>query len=100
MQRLTTEEIDTLDARLPMWTVNATGTALERSLSFAGFDEAMRFINNVADLARAQDHHPEWTNSYNRVHIRLTTHDAQGLTGRDLKLAEAIDAVVAASGTV
>lgn len=91
MQRLTTDEINALGEDFPLWQVNATGTALERSLTFADFDAAMRFIHAVAEAARAQDHHPEWTNSYNRVLIRLTTHDAKGLTDKDLRLAEAID---------
>ncbi len=94
MQGLTIEDVDSLSERLPAWKVNATGTALERAFVFPDFDAAMRFINAVAEAAKAQDHHPEWSNSYNRVHIRLTTHDAQGLTHRDVQLAVAIDAVV------
>ena len=53
-------------------------------------------MSRVALLAHAQDHHPEWENVYNRVSITLTTHDAGGLSERDLTLARAIDALLAA----
>ncbi|KIT15430.1 4a-hydroxytetrahydrobiopterin dehydratase [Jannaschia aquimarina] len=67
--------------------------ALEREFKFRDFSEAWAFMSRVALLAEAQDHHPEWSNVYNCVSIRLTTHDAGGLTDKDRKLAEAIDAL-------
>lgn len=65
--------------------------ALHRILKFADFNEAWGFMNRVALAAEAMDHHPEWFNVYNRVDIRLRSHDADGITERDLKLASFID---------
>jgi 4a-hydroxytetrahydrobiopterin dehydratase len=65
--------------------------AIRRSFKFKNFSEAWGFMNRVALLAETQDHHPEWSNVYNRVEILLTTHDCDGLSERDLKLARAID---------
>jgi 4a-hydroxytetrahydrobiopterin dehydratase len=67
--------------------------ALHRSFRFRDFSEAWAFMSRVALLAEAQDHHPEWFNVYNRVEITLTTHDAGGLSGRDVTFAKAIDAL-------
>jgi 4a-hydroxytetrahydrobiopterin dehydratase len=61
-----------------------------RELEFADFSEAFAFMARVALLAEKQDHHPDWSNSWNRVVIDLTSHDAGGLTARDVRLAEAI----------
>ena len=63
--------------------------------SFADFSQAFGFMTRVALLAEAADHHPEWSNVWNRVDILLTTHDAGGLSMRDADLARAIDALVA-----
>jgi 4a-hydroxytetrahydrobiopterin dehydratase len=71
------------------------GGAILRDLRFPSFMDAIRFIDRVAVVAEAADHHPELTNVYWNVGIRLTTHDAGGVTERDLALARAIDAVVA-----
>lgn len=70
------------------------GEAILRDLRFPTFMDAIRFIGRVAVLAEEADHHPELTNVYWNVGIRLTTHDAGGVTQRDLALARAIDAVV------
>jgi 4a-hydroxytetrahydrobiopterin dehydratase len=70
------------------------GDALLRDLRFASFMAAIRFIDRVAVLAEAADHHPELTNVYWNVGIRLTTHDEGGITERDVALARAIDGVV------
>jgi 4a-hydroxytetrahydrobiopterin dehydratase len=79
-------------AELDGWELEAD--AIRRELQFEGFREAIAFINRVADLADAADHHPELTNVYSTVTIVLTTHDAGGVTAKDLDLARAIDAVV------
>lgn len=71
------------------------GEAIVRKLEFTSFLEAIAFINRIAPLAEAADHHPELFNVYNRVELLLTTHDAQGLTARDIDMARQIDAVVA-----
>jgi len=70
------------------------GDAIVRELRFDGFLDAIAFINRVAPLADAADHHPELTNVYSRVRIVLSTHDAGGVTDKDLALAGQIDAVV------
>ena len=68
---------------------------LVRHFEFADFSEAFAFMTRVALLAEKQNHHPNWQNVFNKVNIRLSTHDAGGtITERDLKLAEAIDNLV------
>ena len=67
--------------------------ALVRRFRFADFSQAWGFMARVALLAEQQDHHPEWTNVWNRVEIVLSTHDAGGLSARDVRLARAIDAI-------
>ncbi len=69
------------------------GDAIRREFTFDGFREAIDFINRVADLADEADHHPELTNVYASVTIVLTSHDAGGVTEKDLALAAAIDQV-------
>ncbi len=83
----------TLAARLPRWAMVAGRDALTRDFRLRDFSEAWGFMSRVALLAEAQDHHPEWSNVYNRVTITLSTHDAGGLSVRDVRLAEAIDAL-------
>lgn len=77
------------------WDYDETRDALTRTFVFADFVEAFGFMTRVAILAEKADHHPEWSNIYNRVDVLLTTHDAGGLSVRDVALAEAIDALVA-----
>ena len=77
--------------RLAQWHQNAAGDAIERDFKFKDFSEAFGFMARVALLAQAADHHPEWSNVYNKVSIRLSTHSAGGVTGKDVTLAEAID---------
>ena len=73
------------------WALSADGKALERSYRFKDFSEAFGFLTRVAMHAEKVDHHPEFTNVWNRVDFRLTTHDADGVTARDMELARAID---------
>ena len=87
-------ERDAALARLPQWTLREDGLAIMRKLKFSDFGEAFGFMTRVAIAADKADHHPEWSNVYNRVEITLTTHDAGGLSARDVALAEAIDAMV------
>ena len=75
----------------PGWTVDEDGKALLRSYRFADFAAAFAFLTRVAAHAEAVDHHPEFTSVWNRVDFRLTSHDANGITERDLALARAID---------
>lgn len=87
------EREDALDG-LPDWDHDEARDAITRSFTFADFSEAFGFMSRVALLAEKADHHPEWSNVYNRVEILLTTHDAGGLSGRDIEMAQAIDALV------
>ena len=76
---------------LPHWTLVQGRDAIHRGWKFANFSQAWGFMARVALLAEKFDHHPEWSNVYNRVEITLSTHDAGGLSSRDLALAHAID---------
>ena len=78
-------------AALPEWTLRGDGLAIEREFKLRNFSEAWAFMSRVALLAEKHDHHPEWSNVYNRVTITLTTHDAGGLSERDTRMARAID---------
>lgn len=89
--RLTDAERDAALAELPGWTLRADGRAILREFRFADFVEAFGFMTRVALHAEKADHHPEWFNVYNRVEITLTTHDADGLSERDVKMARVID---------
>ena len=74
------------------------GGTLSRRYTFASFPQAMAFMVQVAFHAEQHNHHPEWSNVYNRVDVCLTTHDAGGLTPRDITLAQHMDAVAAQLG--
>ena len=73
------------------WALEEGGKALTRSFRFKDFSEAFGFLTRVALHAEKVDHHPEFTNVWNRVDLRLTSHDAGGVTDRDVALAEAIN---------
>lgn len=88
--KLSPDQISGLTTDLPEWT--SDGTALSRDLSFKDFRRAFAFMTDVAGKADEMDHHPEWSNVYNKVAIHLTTHDAGGLTEKDVELAHFIDA--------
>ena len=92
--RLTDTEQGEALAALPGWTLGDDGLAFERTFVFADFSAAFGFMTRVALLAEKADHHPEWSNVYNRVAITLTTHEAGGLTARDLALAKAITSLL------
>jgi 4a-hydroxytetrahydrobiopterin dehydratase len=85
-------------AELPLWKLQTRRDAIERSIKFQDFSTAWGFMNRVALAAEAADHHPEWFNVYNKVDIVLSTHDAGGLTGRDIALAKKIDEYAKTSG--
>lgn len=87
------ERTDALDA-LADWDYDEGRDAITRSFAFADFAEAFAFMTRIALLAEKADHHPEWSNVWNRVEILLTTHDAGGLSARDVAMAQAIDALV------
>ena len=75
------------------WTLDEDGKAIRKTFKFRNFREAMVWMLRAAFEAEAADHHPEWSNVYNRVEVRLTTHDAGGLTEKDIALAERMEAL-------
>ena len=93
VEKLTAAERAALEKTLPQWRLVTGRDAIQRDWKFAGFSEAWGFMSRVALLAEKHDHHPEWANVWNRVEIVLSTHDAGGLSARDVALARAIDAL-------
>ena len=87
------ERAEALDG-LPDWDYDEARDAITRKILFTDFAEAFGFMTQVALIAEKADHHPEWTNVWNRVEVLLTTHDAGGLSHRDIELAEAIDGIL------
>ena len=94
VEELSQEERDSWMRALPEWSLSREGKAIERSFEFADFSEAFAFIARVALIAEKRDHHPEWFNVYNKVDVTLTTHDAGGLSLKDMKMAKAIGALL------
>ena len=94
--KATDAEIVTALAGLPGWTQVPARSAITRTFKWSDFNEAWGFMSRVALIAEKMDHHPEWTNVWNKVDITLSTHDAGGLSALDFKLAAAIDAVAKA----
>ena len=94
MQPLTTDQI--ASAALPDWSYSSErGGCLSRNFVFADFVQAFGFMTQLALHAEKMNHHPEWSNVYNRVDIALTTHDADGVSQRDIDMANAIEGVLA-----
>lgn len=91
VEKLSEEErkswLDALDG----WELAQGRDAIERTFKFKDFSEAWGFMSRVALIAESSDHHPEWSNVYNTVEVTLTTHDADGLSHRDVKMAKAIN---------
>jgi 4a-hydroxytetrahydrobiopterin dehydratase len=75
------------------WTEVSGRDAIRRSLTFGDFSQAFGFMSRVAMMAEKLDHHPEWSNVYNRVEVTLSTHDAGGVTDLDIRLARFIDSL-------
>ena len=86
---LAPDEIISLHKVLPQWEIDQS--LLKRQWQFKNFVEAFGFITKVAMVAEASNHHPNWSNVYSKVIIKLTTHDLGGLTHKDVQLAKAID---------
>lgn len=96
---LTADERQAWLAAHPAWQLDADGRGIRRALRFADFSEAFAFMSRVALMAEKMDHHPEWFNVYNRVDVRLSTHDSGGLTALDTRLATWIDQIAPPTGT-
>ena len=97
MDKLGQTERDAALKALDNWQLAPDREAIVKSFKFKDFGAAFGFMTRVALLAEKADHHPEWSNIYNKVEITLTTHNAGGLTQRDVKLAGAIDRLLAAA---
>lgn len=92
-EKLTGEARAEVLAELAQWREAEGRDAIERTYTFKDFSEAFGFMARVALAAEKMDHHPEWRNVYRTVDVTLSTHDAGGLTMRDVKLAKAMDAI-------
>lgn len=91
VERLTEEERAAALEALPGWSLVDGRDAIKRTFTFGDFNAAFGFMSRVAMVAEKMDHHPEWFNVYNRVEVTLSTHDADGLTERDIRLAKAME---------
>ena len=89
---LSPDQVAALDQRLSSW--DCDGTNLSRVIEFADFAEAFAFMVQVAVVAEDLDHHPDWSNSWNRVTLSVTSHSSGGLTGLDVEFAERVDQLV------
>ncbi len=100
MPKLPIEDLRNALKRLPDWQLASDREAISRKFQFVDFDAAFAFMTRTALLAAKMDHHPEWFNVYNKVDVTLTTHDAGGVTQKDIDLAAAMDgyAVMAGEG--
>ncbi len=98
MTKLTIEDLKAALKRLPDWRLADSREAIIRKFQFVDFDAAFSFMTRAALKAAAMDHHPEWFNVYNRVEVALATHDAGGVTQKDIDLATAMDGYAAMSG--
>ena len=96
MTKLSDAELKTFLADMEGWTFLAN--AIHRDFAFPGFRSAIAFVNSVAELAERAGHHPDIEIHYNRVYLSLSTHDAGGVTEKDIALAAEID-IAAAGGT-
>ena len=100
MHKLNAEETAARMQALPQWTLDAGGGAISRQFVLADFVQAYAFMTQIAIAAERSNHHPEWSNVYNRVSITWTTHDVQGLSDNDIAMAQLCDQAFAGySGT-
>jgi 4a-hydroxytetrahydrobiopterin dehydratase len=95
MKKMPIDELRAALKRLPDWRLAEGREAITRKFQFVDFDAAFAFMTRTALLAAKLDHHPEWFNVYNRLDVTLATHDAGGVTGKDIELAMAMDGYAA-----
>jgi 4a-hydroxytetrahydrobiopterin dehydratase len=89
IKALSKQEIESALAKSPLWALQ--GNMIARTIQFKGFPQAIEFVNKVAVQAETMDHHPDILVEYNKVTLRLSTHDAGGLSERDFRFAAAVD---------
>ncbi|CAH2771229.1 MAG: Pterin-4-alpha-carbinolamine dehydratase (EC [uncultured Caballeronia sp.] len=97
IKKFAPDELPELLDQLTQWQLSADKSAIQRSFKFADFNEAFGFMTRVAIKAQEMNHHPDWSNAYNKVDIALSTHTAKGLTERDIKLAKFMDSITPAA---
>jgi len=97
-QRLSAEARNSALKDLAGWTEVNGRDAIAKTFVFKDFNEAFGFMSRVALVAEKRDHHPEWRNVYKTVEVVLATHDAGGVTTKDVELAKAMNAIAAAFG--
>ena len=76
---------------IPMWMVDQERQKMTRKFTFANFEQAFEFMTLAAQYAQKIDHHPDWSNSWNKVEVELSTHSSNGLTALDAQMAQAMD---------
>ena len=92
MSLLTTQLLEEALAHVPGWVY--ADKSIEKQFIFTDFTETMAVMNKIAAIAEEMNHHPEWSNVYNKLIIRLSTHDSNGVTTKDIRLAHAIEIIV------
>ncbi len=100
MDKLNAAQIKDLLRFSPGWVLSEDGKSVAVTLRFASFSEAWSFMSQIALAAEAQDHHPQWSNTYRVVTIRLTTHEADGLTRRDFAMVKKIESILKGYATM
>ena len=91
IHKLTTEQAADQLRNLPLWTLDAKLGSITRTFVLADFMQAFAFMTQIAIAAEKHNHHPEWSNVYNKVHITWTTHDVDGLSSNDITMADYCD---------
>ena len=97
-QKMTDDAANAMMDSLDGWVMTTDGKAIEKTFMFSNFNAAFGFMTRAALHAEVLDHHPEWFNVYNKVAVTLTTHDVDGLTVLDERLAKAMNKIAGSSG--
>lgn len=95
MHKLVASEIAVQLQTLPLWTLDPSGRSIHRDFVLADFSQAFAFMTHIALAAEKHNHHPQWSNAYNRVSVTWTTHDVAGLSTLDIAMALLCDRVLA-----
>ena len=95
LQKMNAEDVIQSLSTLPRWSVDAKSSAITREYVLVDFFNAFEFMTQIAVAAEKHDHHPDWRNVYNKVTIIWTTHDVQGLSTKDVNLAQICDEIYA-----